>query len=57
VPLPVAVMMTSECGKPLAESKGEVAYAASFVEFFAEEVKRVEGRSASTIDHDRAIQP
>lgn len=42
--LPVAVMMTSECGKPLVESKGEVAYAASFVEFFAEEVKRIEGR-------------
>ena len=39
----LAVIMTSECGKPLAESKGEVAYAASFVDFFAEEARRVEG--------------
>eukprot|EP00285_Hemiselmis_virescens_P004646 CAMPEP_0173416098 /NCGR_PEP_ID=MMETSP1356-20130122/85219_1 /TAXON_ID=77927 ORGANISM="Hemiselmis virescens, Strain PCC157" /NCGR_SAMPLE_ID=MMETSP1356 /ASSEMBLY_ACC=CAM_ASM_000847 /LENGTH=504 /DNA_ID=CAMNT_0014378399 /DNA_START=150 /DNA_END=1664 /DNA_ORIENTATION=- len=39
----LAIIITSECGKPLAESKGEVAYAASFVDFFAEEVKRIEG--------------
>jgi succinate-semialdehyde dehydrogenase/glutarate-semialdehyde dehydrogenase len=39
----LAVIMTSECGKPLAESKGEVAYAASFVDFFAEEARRIEG--------------
>ena len=39
----LAIIMTSECGKPLAESKGEVAYAASFVDFFAEEARRIEG--------------
>jgi len=39
----LAVIMTSEQGKPLAESRGEVAYAASFIEFFAEEAKRVYG--------------
>ena len=36
----LAVIMTSEQGKPLAEAKGEVAYAASFIEWFAEEGKR-----------------
>ena len=35
--------MTAEQGKPLAESKGEIAYAASFIEWFAEEGKRVYG--------------
>jgi len=39
----LAVIMTSEQGKPLTESRGEVAYAASFIEFFAEEAKRVYG--------------
>ena len=39
----LAVLMTSEQGKPLAESRGEIAYAASFVEWFAEEAKRVYG--------------
>jgi len=37
------VIMTAEQGKPLTESKGEVAYAASFIEWFAEEGKRVYG--------------
>jgi acyl-CoA reductase-like NAD-dependent aldehyde dehydrogenase len=32
--------MTAEQGKPVAESKGEIAYAASFIEWFAEEAKR-----------------
>jgi succinate-semialdehyde dehydrogenase/glutarate-semialdehyde dehydrogenase len=36
----LAVIMTAEQGKPLAESKGEIAYAASFIEWFAEEGKR-----------------
>lgn len=36
-------IMTSEQGKPLAEAKGEVAYGASFVEWFAEEAKRIYG--------------
>jgi succinate-semialdehyde dehydrogenase/glutarate-semialdehyde dehydrogenase len=39
----LAILMTAEQGKPLAESKGEIAYAASFVEWFAEEAKRVYG--------------
>jgi succinate-semialdehyde dehydrogenase / glutarate-semialdehyde dehydrogenase len=39
----LAQLMTAEQGKPLAESKGEIAYAASFVEWFAEEAKRVYG--------------
>jgi succinate-semialdehyde dehydrogenase/glutarate-semialdehyde dehydrogenase len=36
-------LMTLEQGKPLAEAKGEIAYAASFLEWFAEEAKRVDG--------------
>ena len=44
----LAVLMTSEQGKPLAESRGEIAYAASFIEWFAEEAKRVYG---DVIDH------
>jgi len=44
----LAVIMTTEQGKPLAESRGEIAYAASFVEWFAEEAKRVYG---DTIPH------
>ena len=39
----LAAIMTAEQGKPLAESKGEIAYAASFIEWFAEEGKRVYG--------------
>jgi succinate-semialdehyde dehydrogenase/glutarate-semialdehyde dehydrogenase len=39
----LAQIMTAEQGKPLAESKGEIAYAASFIEWFAEESKRVYG--------------
>ncbi len=39
----LAVLMTTEQGKPLAEAKGEVAYGAAFVEWFAEESKRVYG--------------
>lgn len=40
---PLAEIMTAEQGKPLAEARGEIAYAASFVEFFAEEARRVHG--------------
>lgn len=39
----LGVLMTAEQGKPLAEAKGEVAYAASFIEWFAEEGKRLYG--------------
>ncbi|RIK95453.1 MAG: NADP-dependent succinate-semialdehyde dehydrogenase I [Proteobacteria bacterium] len=39
----LAIILTAEQGKPLAEAKGEIAYAASFIEWFAEEAKRVYG--------------
>ncbi len=39
----LALIMTTEQGKPLAEAAGEVVYAASFIEFFAEEAKRLYG--------------
>ena len=39
----LALLMTSEQGKPLAEAKGEIAYAASYIEWFAEEARRVYG--------------
>jgi len=39
----LAVLMTCEQGKPLAEARGEIAYAASFIEWFAEEARRVYG--------------
>lgn len=44
----LALLMTSEQGKPLAESRGEVAYGASFVEWFAEEGKRAYGHTIPT---------
>ena len=39
----LALLMTAEQGKPMAESRGEIAYAASFFEWFAEEAKRIYG--------------
>ncbi|MFQ5955426.1 MAG: NADP-dependent succinate-semialdehyde dehydrogenase [Kiloniellales bacterium] len=51
----LAVIMTSEQGKPVAESKGEVAYAAAFVEWFAEEGKRVYGDTIPQPAPDRRI--
>jgi succinate-semialdehyde dehydrogenase / glutarate-semialdehyde dehydrogenase len=51
----LAVLMTSEQGKPLAESKGEIAYAASFIEWFAEEGKRVYGDTIPTPAADKRI--
>ncbi len=44
----LAAIMTAEQGKPLSESSGEIAYAASFVEWFAEEAKRVYGDTIPT---------
>lgn len=41
----LAIIMTSEQGKPLAESRGEIEYAAGFVEFYAEEAKRIYGET------------
>ncbi|HEX8964005.1 MAG TPA: NAD-dependent succinate-semialdehyde dehydrogenase [Rhodocyclaceae bacterium] len=46
----IALLMTSEQGKPLAEARGEVAYAASFVEWFAEEGKRAYGDTMPSPD-------
>src|SRR5215208_4482891 len=51
----IALIMTSEQGKPLAESKGEVDYAASFVEFYAEEAKRVYGETIPSHRADARI--
>jgi succinate-semialdehyde dehydrogenase / glutarate-semialdehyde dehydrogenase len=39
----LASLMTSEQGKPLSESRGEIGYAASFIEWFAEEARRIDG--------------
>ncbi len=51
----LARLMTAEQGKPLAESRGEIAYAASFIEWFAEEGKRVYGDTIPTHLPDRRI--
>jgi succinate-semialdehyde dehydrogenase/glutarate-semialdehyde dehydrogenase len=51
----LAILMTAEQGKPLAESRGEIAYAASFVEWFAEEGKRVYGDTIPSHAADRRI--
>ena len=51
----LARLMTAEQGKPLAEAKGEVAYAASFVEWFAEEAKRVNGETLPQFDNNRRL--
>jgi succinate-semialdehyde dehydrogenase/glutarate-semialdehyde dehydrogenase len=48
-------MMTAEQGKPLPEAKGEVAYGASFVEWFAEEAKRVNGETLPQFDNNRRL--
>ena len=51
----LGMIMTVEQGKPLAEAKGEIAYAASFIEWFAEEAKRVSGDTLSSPWTDRRI--
>jgi succinate-semialdehyde dehydrogenase/glutarate-semialdehyde dehydrogenase len=51
----LAVIMTAEQGKPLAEAKGEVAYGASFVEWFAEEGKRIYGDTIPQHQPDKRI--
>jgi succinate-semialdehyde dehydrogenase/glutarate-semialdehyde dehydrogenase len=48
-------IMTAEQGKPFAEAKGEVAYASSFVEWFAEEAKRVNGETLPPFDNNRRL--
>ena len=51
----LAFLMTGEQGKPLSEAKGEVAYAASFVEWFAEEAKRVYGDTIPATQADKRL--
>ena len=51
----LAALMTAEQGKPLAEAKGEIAYGASFVEWFAEEGRRVYGDTIPSPQSDKRI--
>jgi succinate-semialdehyde dehydrogenase/glutarate-semialdehyde dehydrogenase len=51
----LAMLMTAEQGKPLAEAKGEIAYAASFIEWFAEEGKRIYGDTIPSHGPDKRI--
>jgi hypothetical protein len=51
----LAILMTMEQGKPLAESRGEIVYGASFVEWFAEEAKRVYGDTIPQHQPDKRI--
>ncbi len=51
----LGILMTAEQGKPLAEAKGEVAYAASFIEWFAEEGKRIYGDTIPQHGSDKRI--
>jgi succinate-semialdehyde dehydrogenase / glutarate-semialdehyde dehydrogenase len=51
----LALILTSEQGKPLAESKGEVTIGAAYVEWFAEEARRVYGDVIPTIGNDRRL--
>ncbi|WP_338549464.1 NAD-dependent succinate-semialdehyde dehydrogenase [Roseovarius phycicola] len=51
----LATILTAEQGKPLAEAKGEIAYGASFIEFFAEEAKRIYGEMIPGHQRDKRI--
>ncbi|MBW4055874.1 MAG: NADP-dependent succinate-semialdehyde dehydrogenase [Proteobacteria bacterium] len=51
----LAMIMTVEQGKPLAESRGEISYAASFIEWFAEEGKRIYGDTIPAHARDKRI--
>jgi succinate-semialdehyde dehydrogenase/glutarate-semialdehyde dehydrogenase len=51
----LAILMTAEQGKPIAEARGEVGYGASFIEWFAEEGKRTYGDVIPTPSNDRRI--
>ena len=51
----LTLLLTAEQGKPLAESKAEIAYAASFLEWFGEEAKRVYGDTIPTYMQDRRV--
>ena len=52
----LALILTTEQGKPLAEARGEIAYGASFLEWFAEEAKRVYGETIPAATMDKRIQ-
>ncbi len=51
----LAAILTAEQGKPLAEARGEIAYGASFIDWFAEEGKRVYGEVIPTVGNDRRL--
>lgn len=51
----LALIMTSEQGKPMAESRGEVAYGAAFAEFYAEEAKRIYGETIPSFRPDARV--
>lgn len=51
----LGIILTAEQGKPLAEAKGEIAYGASFIEFFAEEAKRIYGETIPGHQPDKRI--
>jgi succinate-semialdehyde dehydrogenase / glutarate-semialdehyde dehydrogenase len=51
----LAQILTAEQGKPLAEARGEVSYGASFIEWFAEEAKRVYGETIPSPTNDRRL--
>ena len=51
----LALILTTEQGKPLAEAKGEILYSASFIEWFAEEGKRIYGDTIPTVAMDKRI--
>ena len=51
----LALILTAEMGKPLTEAKGEIAYGASFVEWFAEEAKRVYGETIPGHQPDKRL--
>ena len=51
----LATLITAECGKPLAEARGEVGYGASFIEWFAEEAKRAYGETIPSPAGDKRL--
>ena len=51
----LAVILTAEQGKPLAEARGEITYGASFIEFFSEEAKRIYGETIPGHQRDKRI--
>ncbi|WP_269366105.1 NAD-dependent succinate-semialdehyde dehydrogenase [Sulfitobacter sp. G21635-S1] len=51
----LGTILTAEQGKPLAEAKGEIAYGASFIEFFGEEAKRIYGETIPGHQRDKRI--